>query len=226
MDGASRVRGRLLVGVLIIAALGGCNPLTAIWYLVGAPEEKFAPEVALTPPKGKKEAKVVVLISCAPGLSPEFIGIDRMLASEFNRALSAAVQANKEKVTLVPTAQVEAYKADHPNWTAKAPADIGRQFEADYLIDLEIVGISLYEDERSRHLLRGRTVIEVSAYDLTKPNDEPRKSRYETEFPRTGPVDAFDKTTLKFRETFIKRVAMDLTWKFTAHEFRDHFPVD
>src|SRR5262245_50818494 len=101
MDGASRWRGRLLVALLVVVAMGGCNPLTAIWFLLGGPEDKIPPEYALTPPKGKREAKVLLLTSCSPDVTPDFIGVDRMLASEFNRALTAALQANKEKVSLI-----------------------------------------------------------------------------------------------------------------------------
>jgi hypothetical protein len=218
-------RARLLVAVLVVVAAGGCNPFTMFWFLIGGPEDKMPPEFPLTPEERGKEIKVLVMTSCSLDVNQEFIGIDRMLASEFTQALTEGCKANKEKVVIIPANQVEKYKSDHPNWRAQDPTKVGQHFEADYVIDLEVLGISLYPD-KTRELLQGRAAINVNAYNLKKPDEEPRKTDYTVEFPRGRYEDASNTTPSKFRHEFVRRIAVDLSWKFTAHEYRDHFEVD
>ena len=166
----------LLVGLLVVSTAAGCNPITALALLLGGRQDKVPPEYALEPASGKKEIKVLVLTSASLNISEDFIGADRMLASEFTKTLSESAKANKQKLTVVPTSQVEKYKQDRPgSWRAQDPTKIGKHFEVDYVIDLEVLRLSLYQP-KSRELMHGRVTVGVAAYNLNKPDDEPQKS--------------------------------------------------
>src|SRR6516225_8396390 len=98
---------RILLGVLLVLAAGvGCNPIMMPFYLLGGfnntkidPEYKFY-ETAKKE-KSKKEFKLVVLPERGRGLSANFFGQERKLASVFVENLSKSFEENKEKIKIV-----------------------------------------------------------------------------------------------------------------------------
>jgi hypothetical protein len=218
----SRWTYRSLFGLLTIIAFSGCNPLTMMYFLFGAPEKKLPAEFPLTAEK-KKETKLLVLFSAPVNMDYDFIGADRLLTSEFIQALTLGLKENKEKVTIVPSRKIDKYKEDHPNWRSRNPSEIGEAFEADFVVNFEIEELRMYMPGSRKQFFQGFARVTGTAYDLTKPDSEPKElQEFTLEYPRGTPIAVESNESIsKFRQKFLQQIAVELSWKFTAHELRD-----
>jgi len=188
------------------------------------------PEFPLTP-RGKKkneDVKVVVLTSCSAGIAPDMIGVDRLLASQVIPLLEERCKANKEKVVVLKSTPLDAYKRDNPDWRTKNPREIGEHFKADYVIDIEVVTASMYEPGTCIELMRGRATIAMKAYDMSKQQQEPDFDPidYNFEFPRTNPVPVVEEPKSTFRQKFIRKIAQGLVLPYTPHTVNQRTMVD
>ena len=221
---------RVVLFSLLVVACTGCNPILLMSYLFDNSNPKTVAEFPLKPrPKHEKEeVRVVVLTSCAPGLSVDMIGIDRLLAAEFIPLLEARCLENKEKITILKSQPIDAYKKDNPEWRGQHPMEIGKFFKADYVIDIEVLSIDIYEPGTRRELMKGRSKIAVMAYDMSKPLKEPSYNPPESnfEYPRTHPVSRYDMPVSTFRQKFVKRIAEELAVPFAAHTTSQSVMVD
>src|SRR5262245_561275 len=164
-----RMRGWAVV--LALAAGLGCNPLTVPFFMMFGVDSKMPPEFKLAQPD--REVTVLVLAYTAPGAQTDQVGVDRQLGTQIVRQLQERCQYNKERVKIIPNHKVEKFKSEHPGWKTMGAAEIGKQFEADYVIDLEVVAMSLYERGSHRSLYQGNCQIDVAVLDLHKPYDGP-----------------------------------------------------
>src|SRR5262249_8399896 len=158
-----------------------------------------------------KEMEVRVLILGFSGLEtrPEFLKVDRELSHMLAVQLQEGFKRNKEKVTIVPTSQVERYKDEQPSWHSLDPLEIGKHFRADWIINREIISMPLYEPGSSNTLYRGRASVSVDAVDTHEASEGPKfRHEYTCEYPRTrGPVPAGDSNPAKFKQAFLTVVA-------------------
>ena len=229
---SNKWKARLAVCLLAVFASMGCNPILLTARLLNPEDPQEKAEFPLTPhPKREKEeVRVVVLTSCALGISPDLNGSEHLLAAEVIPLLAKRCEENKEKVLVFKSAPLEEYKRDHPEWRSMHPKDIGKDeyFKADYVIDIEILEISIYEPRSKNQLLRGRAKIALAAYDCSKPLKEAAfpSTEMNFEFPRTHEVSVYDVPASTFRQKFIKRIAADLVVKFTAHNTDQRMPID
>src|SRR5206468_12323787 len=103
--------------------------------------------------------------------------------------------------------------------------DIGHhQFNADYVIVLEIASLSLYQTGSGNTLFRGKADINVSLINVFDPDGgDPTPHHFRCEFPSeaNGYVAVGDMTVPEFREKFLDYTARHLAWKFTAHPTKD-----
>jgi hypothetical protein len=221
-------RLRAIAGVLLAAVAGvGCNPLTVPFFMMFGVDSKFEPEHRLA--TGDQESTVLILAYTAPAAQTDRVGFDRQLATQIAQQLEKRCKANKEKIQIVPIHKVEKFKSDHPGWKTMGPSEIGKYFEADYVIDLEIVSVGLYEPGSHKTLYKGNCKIDLAVLDLHKPHDGPVfKKSISSEYPKTrGPVPvADDNNTEKFCDSFINRIATDICWLFTAHLSDEHYHCD
>ncbi|MBY0523916.1 MAG: hypothetical protein K2R98_10990 [Gemmataceae bacterium] len=218
-----------LVGLLGLAILStiGCNPLTSLYFLAVGLDPKVEPDCRLASEDKNKEVKVVILTYCPLEMRQELLGADRELSSLLGQKLLEGTRANKEKITIVSPTKVQHYKDEHPNWQSNGPEVIGKYFRADYVIDLEINTLTLFQARSANQMLRGNAEISITVHDLSKPGEEPIfKDEYACEYPPSREVPISDCSPQKFRMQFLTRMATDLSWKFTSHPVADHFPCD
>ena len=219
-------KARLAVALLAVVAGAGCNPILLLGHLISSDDTgKLKAEFPLKPrpQHEKQEVRVVILTSCPPTSSPEMFGIDRLLAAEMIPLLEKRCLENKEKVSVLKSKAVDEFKKDHPNWRSMEPYDIGKHFkDVDYVIDIEVLNVSIFEQGTHDQLMRGRAKVRVAAYDLSKSLPDPV---YNTEFidvyPGTAEVSVNDEPYSTFRLKFIKHLAAKLVLPFAAHSSRD-----
>src|SRR5207247_903501 len=109
-----------------------------------SPAAKQQPKLAkLTAPVEKEQPRVVIVASAPINTGIDFARIDRELGSMVARHLQQGYDANKEKIKIVKPNEVERFKDDHPDWYSMDKSVIGKKFNADYVIYLEIDAMSL-----------------------------------------------------------------------------------
>lgn len=210
----------------------GSNPIVLIAYLLNNGDPKTPAEYPLKPrPKHEKEeVKVVVLTSCDPSCMNEadLIGIDRMVGSEFINLLESRCKDNKEFVTVLKMQALDDFKRKHVDWKAMHPIEIGKQLKADYVIEIEVVSVSIYEPRSHQELLKGQTTISVKAYDLAKQNQEPAFSpaEYNIDYPPGRPQSRDDVPLSTFRQKFTKYIAAKLVILFADNTAEQKVPTD
>ncbi len=223
-------KARLAVGLLAVIAGAGCNPILLLGHLVNNDDPKLKPEFALKPKPGheKKEVRVVVLTSCPPSANlADWAGIDKMLAAEFIPLLEQRCAENKEKVTVLKSKPVDDFKKETPNWRSMSPVDIGKKFGADYVIDIEVLSISIFEKGTHQQLMRGRAQVGVAAYDTSKPLPDPVfNAELNDLYPGAAEVSVNDEPYSTFRQKFVKHIAGKLVIKFAAHTSREKVNLD
>lgn len=216
---------RLLAGLVVLLAAGfGCNPLLAPFYFFGGvTDSKEPPDFQLYTTakrdKKKKEIKIVILPYRSKTLSPDFIGKERSLATAFVRQLTERFAANKEHVKIVSIHDVEKFKSEHQDWRTMKACEIGPHFNADYVIDMDVLDLSLFERKSHGMFFNGYCRISLTVKDVDKDGEEPLFTReYAMQFPKQGPrVADLDDSVDKFQQDFFAQVATRLCWALTPH---------
>jgi len=214
---AKRWKFRFLTFAVVAFAAMGCNPLTMPFFMMyGAQSKQFAEYPLVT--SEVREPTVLILTTFKGYVREDFVGVERTLTNMFAQKLSESCLSNEEKVTVIPVAKVERYKADNPRWQTQHPATIGEHFKADYVIDLTITSMSIF-DRGTRELYSGRADISVEAYSVSQGDAQPTfTSEYSLEYPPWGrSIEVTEMPTSKFKLAFFKRITTDLAWKFTDH---------
>jgi hypothetical protein len=223
----------LLFGLSALFAGVGCgnvNPVVLIAYLFNGNDPKDPAKFPLKPrPKHEEEeVKVVVLTTCAQGLSSDVMGVDRALASEFIKLLQERCTENKEKVLVKRVTAIDEFKKKNPDWQGLSPVDIGKELKADYIIDIEVLDMTLYEEGSRKEFLHGRCHIAVTAFDLAQKSTEPAFAPpdFNLTYPSGHPMSVYDENVSTFKQKFIKRIAGELVLPFTAHSSEQRVLVD
>lgn len=214
-------RRRMLLGMGLAATgfgCGGMNPFL-LPYMFSGGQAKTPAEYPLVVPEKKTDAKVVVFVSSATGLHPDLAGVDRMLNAELITMLDAGLKSNEQKVKVLKMPVIDKFRADDPNWRSIHPYDIGKEFNADYVIDVEIDEMSLFKPGSRSRFLKGHATISVNAFDLSKPLMEPAyKFDYTPEYPHGREIEIESRDTRVevsgFRVQFVQRIAADIVVKF------------
>ena len=225
---AQHKRRWLIAGLLIASALSSaCDPLMLSYFLVVGLDPKREPDCMIF--RNRKDSKVVILTSAPVDTQVSvFAHADRELGHLFSQQLQANIAACKDKIRIAAPAKVQKYLEEHPNWQTMDRAEIGKDLDADFVIDLEINQLSLYEKESRNELYRGHAEISVTVFDAAKPGEPPvYRKEYSTVYPRSkGAIPVGDISVQAFKFAFMKRVATDLSWLFAGHSTTDDYTCD
>jgi hypothetical protein len=219
---APRRRWRL-VGLLVLAVVlgAGCDMASFSYYILNMGQEPMAEPGEMKLADKSKEIKAVILIYSGVETRPEFVTVDRELSGLLTHILTKSFKDNKEKVTLVSANKVQEYKNKHPDWYMKLE-EVGRYFQADYVIFMNIESLSLYENGSGNTLYRGRANIQIELHNLNTTDEDPIKKSFRCEYPRsTGPIPVDDRSVTEFYQNFLNFIAKHLGYFFTAHPLED-----
>jgi hypothetical protein len=94
---------------------------------------------------------------------------------------------------------------------------VGHDFNADYVINLEIDKLSLYEPNSKQQFYRGHTEILVSLIDMKNPDDVQNKE-FSDDYPtEAGDMTIWDMSPTAFRDRFVGHFAKRLSFYFVDH---------
>ena len=225
-------RRTVVLGLLASAGSFGCgaNPFLIPEILWGGRESRIPAEFPFKVQPKHDDAKVVVLVSSKPGLPADLSGVDRMLSAELIQVLDTRLKENEEKVMVLKMPKIDEYKSEHPNWRSIHPYDVGKNFSADYVVDVEILDMDLYKPGSRGQWLQGRATISVNAYDLSKAVRDPAfRWEYSVEFPKGREIEVENRSQVSgFRQKFVNRIAFDVSLKFTSStaDHQRHLAMD
>ncbi|HEV3203382.1 MAG TPA: hypothetical protein VGY77_03315, partial [Gemmataceae bacterium] len=186
-----RLAGLLFLGACLTT---GCSlPSLAYFVMTGFQEPKEEARGLNLAPSDGKESKVVIVAYAGSTTSTDFVDFGRELGGRLMQQLQEHCKENKDKITFVSHGKVQDYLNKHSNWYLD-PREVGKHFEADKVVFLEIQGISLYEKGSANQLYRGRATINIKLFDLRNPDDFPKEKMFNCEYPSTkGPIPVDDK---------------------------------
>lgn len=211
--------------MILAVILGtGCDLLQLPYFLYYGVDPKQDPQwVTLADTNDtKREVKVAVLVSSGVETRPEFIRVDRELTTLLTLKMQKSFEEDEQKVTFVSPRKIEKFKDDHPGWSTMELPEIGKFFDVDFVIFLDIESMSLHESGSHDQLFYGRASITINVFDKKKPEDYPVPKQYVCEFPKSrGPIPVSDGNLTQFRLNFLDYIATHVSWYFTTHRISD-----
>ena len=205
----TRRRWGWLVGAcLSLFLMAGCQQFVILGYLLGGPpsiEPDFDKETGLSM---KDKDKTVAVVCFAPKeMLLEFPHIDHEIAAH------VSYQLGENKITIIKPDYVSAWVQSHPKW--ELAEEIGREFKADYVIEIELSEFGLYEGT-STTLYRGRTEadIHVTEMDQAGHGDRIFSKELDFHFPIRVPRSSSEQELLPFKREYISRLSEKIGWMF------------
>jgi hypothetical protein len=199
----------------------GCSPLTTIAFLLHK-DDKVPAQVPLKP-KDKEAAKketvtVAVLVSQQGSVAdPEFARIDQQLAREMAKLMPEYAKPTKQKIEVVAPSKVDQFKIANRNWRTMKAAEIGKKLGADFVLDVTLGGISIYQPNSANQIYEGRAAVSVDVHDVTDPAAEPNHYEHPFTYPKSRFRAADELPLSRFRTEFVGTLAKELVLKHVEH---------
>lgn len=187
----------------------GCNLLIPGVILMGPPTKKVDPEFARL--SGKR---VVVLVWAAPGVLSKY----PYARYDIAKYVADQLRSEIEEVHTVSANKVEREIRSRPHESGE-PGEIGRLFEADVVVYLELLRYQMRHPE-SPHLFRGDISASVTVFDLTEFKDKPVRyhlSAASVIHPEGAPISVYNTTEQKLRKETSEIFAETVALKFKSH---------
>jgi hypothetical protein len=227
MNKTSRWARRAVWATFVAVLAVGCNPLSMIAFLAHRDAKVPAPyplTVKEDETSGKKKEEVKVAVFCAFGQTPpiEFATADRELATAIVKRCPEILKESggKEKIVFVPAADVEKFKATNPTWRAMHPSAWGKKLGADYVLEITLAGLQIYQPRSNNQIYEGRAEVTVDVYDVAETGAAPK---HNYTHPYTYPkgmvrsVDAIPSAS-QFRQMYVDNLAVELILMHVEHK--------
>jgi hypothetical protein len=219
-DRGWRVAALILTGLVVSI---GCNPIQMLNFIATPfADASVQPACPLTIPD--KESNVVIITTHDDVEDfTVFRGANDVLTRRLIALLEDRYKEHKDKVKIVPFTKVQAYLNKHPDWVTQSKREIGKHFNADYVVFLEMGPMTLFEKGSNSLLYRGNLEIHIAVIDANQ--DEGEGPKYEKDYactyPLHGPKDSSSLTMAQFRGEFLDHIAKDLLMEFAPYETRN-----
>lgn len=205
----------VFAGLAAATLIAGCKQIVMLGYIVAGPPS-IEPEFDASTGESMTDYGVTVAVVCyAPDeLKWDFHDIDEELAKYVSYRLV------EHHVQVVDPAVIADYLDKHDDWDS--PAELGAEFETDYVIYIDLVKYTLYE-ENSQDLFRGRSEALVSTYKMDEFGDGEEIfqkdviSKYPTRIPRS----ASDISYQSFKAEYLSRLSEQIGRLFYEHYVSD-----
>jgi len=197
----------------------GCNPQTLNFLLMPFVDDREPPKCKLTSPDKKEVTVAIVTTFASLETRPEMLPIEFELSDRLAAEMRKLAKDTKEKIKFVPTSKVRSLMNQEASGSMSRK-EIGQKLKADWVINLEINSISLYEKGSFNQLFRGKTEISITCIDVNEASNEgsPFQEIYPREYPGArGPIDAGNSSLLEFRAQFLNVLAQEIARFFVSY---------
>jgi hypothetical protein len=211
---------RCVLGLTTLCvALSGCQQFVVLSYLLHGPptvEPDFDSETgkSLSAPK-----KTVAVVCFAPKeLQWKFPQLDDQLAT------AVAYRLGQNHIKVIHPDWVKAWTDSHPNW--EKAAEIGKAFDASYVIEIELASFSLHEGT-STTLYRGQTEAYVHVVEMDADTGEGERiftKELDFSFPTRVPRSSYDQSLNAFQKEYMSRLSERIGFLFYERFNGDMIP--
>jgi len=204
----------------------GCNPLQTAAFIFHK-DDKLPAQYPFRPKDGPThdkdvELKILVLSHQRPGLNYEFAGADGELTTMIAKLIPVMAKENKEKLAVIPPAQLATFKTANPNWSKLPAATIGKKLGADYVLEVHLGNVSVYQPGSGNQIYEGRGEVFVDVYDVAAGAGVPlHKTVLQYTYPKTGMIAAGDVPLSRFKQQFLERLAIEISEMHIDHAASD-----
>jgi len=203
-----------------LLASSGCDPRTLAYFL-----QPFDPSVAPPCDTSFEGKKVVILCRAVSDSMGEYSSLER----DLTREVATILRKKVKKITVVNPDKVATWIEAHPKETD--PAEVARDFDADIVIFLEVEQFQT-QNPGDLNMIHGQAKVHIQVFEMEYPKnskdkpikDQPKEaneiydSYAEPSFPDRGPIPIDSGSSkAKFRITFVKVVAKEISWHFVEH---------
>jgi hypothetical protein len=207
----------------------GCNPQSMSMLLMPFTDNKVDPTEYKLFASSDKEVTLVVLANFKESQFQEDIRkADVELAEQVSHYLRKRCEENKNKLKLIPQAQVRSFQLKQLAEDELDPVEMGKKFKADFVLHLEIDRLQIYEPKSYPKMFRATTQININLYKTkTKDAEEAQPVRdklYVVEFPKDA-IQAEGISAAQFRRQFLEKAGREISRMFIAYspdELREH----
>ncbi len=200
----------------VVATMGlalcssGCAQFVLLGLLLGGPpsiEPDFDAETGKS--LSKKDIKVAVVCYAPTELKWNFPSIDDEVAAHVSYRLF------EHKIQTIEPDYVRAWVDQHPDW--EMASEIGKAFDANYVIEIELESFSLYEEGNTTSLYRGKTVGFVHVIDMANDGERIFSKELDFAFPTKVPRSAYDQSLISFKREYLSRLSEKIGFMFYEH---------
>jgi hypothetical protein len=218
---------RAVWGTLVAVVFVGCNPLQLAAFMFAREDKRPAP-YPLTfakdgPKKDKDEVVVLLLTHQTASAGTNFVTADRELADRLARVLPEMAKENKDKrkVRVISSTQLDKFKMANPKWRDLSPGEIGQKLGADFVLDIFLEKMRLYQQNSANTIYEGRAEVTVAIHEVTASGSEVKDDYKSTfSYPRGGVStrDASSVSEGEFKKLFLDNMATELARMHCDHK--------
>lgn len=201
----------LIVGVALASM--GCSASTLMWMFQG--DGTVQPITPLPAKKGKDVVTVAILSNADPslGMDPAFAGAERELTTIIGRRMTEGTVKEDHPIRIVEAGKIEKLRAKAGGgW--QNPAAIGKQVGADYVIDLTLKSMSIYQPEYGREFYQGRANMQVVVYDTEKPDEVYQDYIHNEMIPQQSTAAV---SPAHYRKKLIEQMGQSIAYRHIPH---------
>ncbi len=203
---------------LALVLMAGCQQFVILSYLIGGPPS-IEPDFDLETGQSMKDKDKTVAVVCfAPReMLMEFPNIDDEIAAQ------VAFRLAENKIAICKPDYVRAWVDAHPKW--ELPEEIGREFKADYVIEVELSKFTLYEGT-STTLYRGRTEADIVVTEMDDSGHGERifSKELALAYPLHVARSTSEQSLMTFKRDYISRLSEKIGWMFYESYNGDQIP--
>jgi hypothetical protein len=194
----------------------GCNLLVSKSESQPKPTRAEYPLTLDTGPSNDQRIHVAIFLSGTLELTQEYEGIEGRLGSLVATKLQQLATETKQEPQLqvVDPTLVNKYKKKNPNWNTLHASQWGHSVKADFVLDIHLDKMSLYQPGTSNQFYGGYAEVAVDVYEVRRGIAEPRfKYVLVSRYPKTGVLEASSVPLLRFQQEFLQHLATELAEK-------------
>lgn len=210
---------RAVWGTFVVVMCIGCQPLQIAAFMFAREDKRPAPHPLTfdkdSPKKDKEEVVVLLLTHQSASAGTSFVTADRELADRLARVLPEMAKENKDKrkVRVISSTQFDKFKMTNPKWRDMSAGEIGQKLGADFVLDIFLDKIRLYQPNSANTIYEGKAEVTVAVHEV-KATGSDVKDEYPITFsyPRGGVStrDASSVSEGEFKKLFLDNMATEI----------------
>ena len=163
----------------------------------------------------EQQQKIEEKYANAMSMDPAFAGAERELATLIAQRMTAETAKDDHPIRIIEQSKIDKLKHQPGrDWRTLNMAAEGKKLGADYVIDLTLNSMSIFQPEFGREFYQGRAQLQVVVWDTDKP-DAPYQDYFH---PAIGEQQSTaTKSPAGYRKFFINKVAAEVAHRHIPH---------